>query len=305
MSLIDEILRASKTKLDERKARVPLAKLREKLDLAPRARSTFREALQSQPFSMIAEVKRRSPSAGQMDPQNVDQALSVYDTTSTVAAISILTDEDHFHGSVEHLSEARLRTSKPILRKDFIVDDYQIYEARVRGADAVLLMAGLHVSDPERAKRLFDLATRLGMDVLFELGMTTGNSSIKQQQNIVPRDSMIWGVNSRQFQSSRVRAGVGSVMGKDLSIDSESHRDLRGFIPRSKFAVAESGIKVPSDLVALQECSYRSVLIGTAFLKKGARVQEVVGGFDAQIKRMQAGTAQSAHADSHRVLSTA
>jgi indole-3-glycerol phosphate synthase len=304
MSLIDDILRASKTKLDARKASVPMARLRERAIGAPRSRTTFRSALQSQTFSVIAEVKRRSPTAGPMDDQNVKNALKVYESSPSVSAISILTDEDYFSGSIEHLSEARKQTTKPILRKDFIVDEYQIWEARAYGADAVLLMAGLHVEDPSRAKRLFDLATKLGMDALFELGMS-GDSSIERQRETVPRDAMIWGVNSRRFQSSHVRAKVGSLVRNDLSIDSGSHKELRNQIPRSKLAVAESGIQAPSEVRSLADCSYRAVLIGTAFLKKGAVVGDVVAGFDAEIKRMRVPGAASAPANSPGILSPA
>ncbi len=285
MSLIDDILRASRQRLEARKAALPLARLKELASSAPRASMSFRAALHAHAFSVIAEVKRRSPSAGEMDPKNVDNALKTYDANSAVSAISILTDEDHFSGRIEYLSQARQETRKPLLRKDFILDEYQVWEARAHGADAVLLMAGLHVKDPGRPKRLFDLATTLGMDVLFELGMA-GDSSIEQQRSIIPRDALIWGVNSRRFQTSRLQAHarIGRLVGRDLSIEAQAHAELREQIPKSKTAVAESGIHAPADVHALAELGYRAALIGTALLKKGAVVSEVIGAFGAEIQ---------------------
>ncbi len=287
MSLIDTILQASRQRLEARKVSLPLVQLKERALIAPRASTSFRAALHAHAFSVIAEIKRRSPSAGEMDPKNVENALKAYDSNSAVSAISILTDEDHFGGRLEDLLEARKRTKKPLLRKDFILDEYQVWEARSHGADAVLLMAALHVSDPGRSKRLFDLATTLGMDVLFELGMA-GDSSVEEQRKIIPRDALIWGVNSRRFQTSRFQAHarLGRLVGKDLSIEAQAHAALRAQIPKSKTAVAESGIHAYTDVHALADLGYRAALIGTALLKKGAVVGDAVGAFEAEINRI-------------------
>ncbi len=289
MSLIDDILRASARRLEARKAARPLAQVKDAARTAPRAALSFGAALQARTFSVIAEIKKRSPSAGDMDSANVETALSTYNAHAAVAAISILTDEDYFSGCSADLSDARARTDKPLLRKDFIVDEYQVWEARAHGADAILLMAGLHVSDPGRIKFLFELATTLGMDVLFELGMA-GDSSIEDQTQIIPREALVWGVNSRRFQTSRlqVHARLGRLMGKDLSIEAQAHQELRQYVPPDKVAVAESGIHVPADVHTLAKMGYRAALIGTAFLKKGAAVSQVVGAFAAEIDGMAA-----------------
>jgi indole-3-glycerol phosphate synthase len=284
MSLIDDIVRASRKRLDVRKARTPIDELRKKAGDAPRARAGFRASLEARPFSLIAEVKPRSPSGGAMDPSNVEDAVAVYDATPSVAAISILTDADYFDSSPERLAQARPRTSKPLLRKDFIVDEYQVWEARACGADAILLMAVLYREMPSRAVELFELARNLGMDVLFELGMDGDGAS-----RVALPDAPVWGINSRRFQTSalKVRSRIGSAIGTrvfgDLSIDASTHAKLRGLVPEGKLAVAESGIGEPKDLRPLVELRYCAALVGTAFLRKGAKVAETVRAFDEEV----------------------
>jgi indole-3-glycerol phosphate synthase len=279
MALIDDILRASRHRLAERKRRVSLAELQTKASQAPRGDVGFRQALDSRAFSLIAEIKNRSPSSGEMASSNLAEALSVYDGTTSVSAISILTDEDHFGNSIDDLRRAREATRKPILRKDFIYDEYQVWEARANGADAVLVMAGLHDDDPPRASRLIELARLLGMDVLFELGMQG------TETGELPRGATVCGINARRFDTSRlqVRARVGRFVGAELSIDSDKHRLLRSCIPEDRIAVAESGIDEPSRLGELRALKYRAALVGTAFLKKGVRLRDVVRSFHEAI----------------------
>jgi len=278
MSLIDTILADTRARLEARKQQRSRSDVASMASGAPRGRISFRAALEARPFSLIAEVKRRSPSGGKMDEANTAQALPIYDATPAVAAISILTDEDHFGGSLEDLRQARSRTEKPLLRKDFIVDEYQVLEARAFGADAVLIMSGLHVDDPGRAAGLIEMARGLGMDVLFEVGMM-GLQGLTAQRALMRDDAVIWGVNSRRFS-------VGTA--KDLSTDTDVHRELRPSIPEGQTMVAESGIDDPRYLRELRGMAYRGALIGTAFLKKGVDVAEVVGAFDREVAELVA-----------------
>lgn len=292
MSLIEDILLASGKRLAERQRAVPMGELQARAADAPRASVGFREALEGSPFSIVAEVKATSPSSGAMDPTNVRAALETYDATASVSAISILTDVDYFDGSLEHLWLARQRTKKPLLRKDFIVDEYQVWEARAHGADAVLLMADLYRDRPGRLAPIFDLVRSLGMDALFELGMrTVGNPS-----DIVPAEAGIWGINSRRFQTTKlqVRSTIGRLLGTELSIDADAHGKLRTQIPKGKLAIAESGIHDRADLRRLFDLDYRAALIGTAFLKKGANVASVVAAFDEEVRKM---TSSAKHAE--------
>jgi indole-3-glycerol phosphate synthase len=284
MSLIDDILSASGKRLAERKQKVPLAELQKRAADAPRASIGLRDALEASTFSIIAEVKAASPSSGTMDPKNVGSALETYDATPSVSAVSILTDEDYFGGSLDRLSGARRRTKKPLLRKDFIVDEYQVWEARAYGADAVLLMTDLYRDDPRRLTRIFDVVRGLGMDALFELGMKTASVPT----DIVPDGAAIWGINSRRFHTTKlqVRSTIGRLFGTELSIDSDAHGALRSQIPKGKLAIAESGIHERADLKRLLHLNYRAALIGTAFLKKGIDVASVLSSFDEEVRRM-------------------
>jgi indole-3-glycerol phosphate synthase len=294
MSLIKDILSESGKRLAERQRKVPLSELQRRAADAPRAIAGFRDALEASDFSIIAEIKAASPSSGAMDPANVRAALEIYGETDSVSAISILTDEDYFGGSLERLWFARQRTTKPILRKDFIVDEYQVWEARAHGADAVLLMADLYRDEPGKLARIFELVRSLGMDALFELGMRTAVNPL----SVVPADAMIWGVNSRRFHTTKlqVRSTIGRLLGKELSIDADAHGALRPQIPNGKIAVAESGIQDPADLNRLFKIRYRAALIGTAFLKQGSSVASVVGAFDEKLREMTSNASTRAQA---------
>lgn len=287
MSLIETILADSKARLEARKQRVPRSELASMASHTPRGTITFRAALEATPFSLVAELKRRSPSSGKMDAGNVDRALSIYDATPSVSAISVLTDEDHFGSKLDDLRAARSRTTKPLLRKDFIVDEYQVLEARAFGADAILIMSGLHVDDPGRVTALLDMARGLGMDVLFEVGMM-GLEALPAQRARMNDDAVIWGVNSRRFKTSHVmaRARIGAVLGMELSTDMDVHRELRSSLPEGQLRIAESGIKSPGYLRELMDMGYNGALIGTAFLKKGVDVSEVLRGFDREVAAM-------------------
>jgi indole-3-glycerol phosphate synthase len=291
MSIISEILRVGEGRLQERMKRAPLAEVKAAAADAPRSSAPLRQELERLRFSLIAEMKRRSPSTGAMDKTNVDRALDVYRACPAVAAISILTNEDHFGNSLGDLQRARKLTSKPLLRKDFILHEYQVWESRAAGADAILLMAGL-LEDAGRARELHDLATSLGMDVLFEIGM--GARPVEQQVAIVPTAAPIWGVNARHFSSSRLglRAKLGRLIGKDFWTRRDRHRDLKRFVPQGKIVVAESGLHEPSDLRALPALGYHAALIGTAFLREGADVEGVVAAFAKEISSL-AGLAPS------------
>ncbi len=293
-SLIDSIVKQVEKRVQEHKRLLPIDELRARAASAKRASVGFRQALQAKPFSLVAEIKKKSPSSGEMDPANVAEALPVYCSKASISAISILTEEDYFGGSLEDLRQARERTSKPLLRKDFIVDEYQVWEARANGADAILLMAGLHQAHPGRAGRLLELAQSLDMDVLYELGMNgDGDRPIS--------GATICGINSRRFETTalQVRSRLGRLMGTELSIDSDKHRELRPLIPTEQLAIAESGIDVPSRLRALFDMKYDAALIGTAFLKRGVKVADVVRDFDEEVARLVAPEAAGVLVEAH------
>jgi indole-3-glycerol phosphate synthase len=279
--LFNTIITATQARVEERIARVSRADIVRASSDAPQVRS-FEGALRATSFSVIAEHKRRSPSSGDMNPVNVEAAYATYGRTSWISAISVLTDVDHFKGSVDELRSAREACpDKPILRKDFIIDEYQIYEARAYGADAVLLMAALHADDRMKFEQLFALTQELGMAALVELGM--GGDDPAALREIVPERAAIWGVNSRKFEGSaetaRLSREQATKTGADSMISLALHAQLRRLIPAHKIAIAESGMRTADDLISARAADYRAALIGTAFLKGPRSINEVVAAF--------------------------
>jgi indole-3-glycerol phosphate synthase len=275
MSFLDAIVGNTVVRVAERRAKVPAPELRARLRDAPSVRSLYDAVATG--FGVIAEHKRRSPSGGEMDPKNVALAYETYAGTPWVVAVSVLTDEDYFSGSIEDLSVARERVQKPILRKDFIVDEYQVVEARAFGADAILLMASVLADDPARMQSLHDLARSLDLDVLVELGMT--ERRIEDLVQVLPKGARLVGINARQFATRSGSSGASSAdpgARHDLPTDLRHHQEFRRLVPQGALAVAESGIHSAADLVAAREAGYHAALVGTAFLSGPKPIGEVV-----------------------------
>jgi indole-3-glycerol phosphate synthase len=209
-------------------------------DLAPRP-GAFRQALeQPNRINVIAECKRRSPSRGVLkagyDPVSI---ASGYERAGA-AAISVLTEPTFFDGSLEHLAAVRRTTTLPILRKDFIVDRYQILEARAAGADAILLIAA--ALSPAALKQLHHAATELGLDVLVEI------HDSGELRSALDAGASIIGVNNRNLRT--------------LAVDTEVSREAVDLIPGEIVAVAESGLRTGDDLTRLKAAGYDAFLIG-------------------------------------------
>ena len=273
MSFLDAIVENTRRRVAERRAKLPLVELHARTRDAPPVRS-FHGAL-ARGFSVIAEHKRRSPSGGASDPKNVAGAYDVYTEIPWISAVSVLTDEDYFAGSIDDLAQARERVKKPVLRKDFIVDEYQVVEARAFGADAVLLMASVLAGEKDRMRALYELSRSLDLDVLVELGMT--ERRIEDLVQVVPAEARIWGINARQFKKT---GGVGDHSHDprarhELPTDVQAHQDYRRLVPPSKLAVAESGIHSAEELRAARAAGYDAALIGTAFLRGPKSVADV------------------------------
>lgn len=193
---------------------------------------------------IIAEHKRRSPSKGEISPMSdVNKVARAY-ASHGAAAMSVLTDTPYFGGSLEDLAVARKATpALPLLRKEFIVDDYQIYQARAYGADAVLLIASM--ISGEDIRRMNDLAHTLGMQTLVELHTL-------EELKSLPSDADMAGVNSRDLTS--------------FNTDLRNAFNMASSLPDSMVKVAESGIKTPKDLLRLKKAGFNGFLIGEAFM---------------------------------------
>lgn len=206
--------------------------------------NSFYGALKKAGLSVIGEFKKASPSHGLMHSKiDLNERMTQYN--HAVDAISCLTEEDHFHGSVRDLQEIRSRTALPVLRKDFILEAYQIYEARVIGADAVLLIAAL--LEDEVFKRLYELAYALGMDVLCEV------HDEKELQRMAALDVKIIGINNRNLNTFEV------------SLDTTLQ--LASKTPADTVLVCESGVTCDADVRLLKKSGADAMLIGTALME--------------------------------------
>jgi indole-3-glycerol phosphate synthase len=230
----------------------------------------FHAALASS-FGLIAEIKERSPSVGPMRAQNVAGAPAAYEESPIVRALSILTNGHHFGMDIERLAAIRAQVTKPVLRKDFIVDEYQVREARAFGADAILLMA--NVLDAARMAGFHDLARELGMEVLFEV-------HTEEEIALLPANARIVGINSRKFKSTTGFVGATGSSASDFSLSFEAF-DLAEKLPAGALLIAESGIS-PENLTLARD-RFDAVLVGTSLLRDPAGVRACLEQFETAL----------------------
>jgi len=272
-TILDEILVDVRREVADAKARRPLAELRHRQADAPPIRP-FAGALR-RGFGLIAEIKERSPSQGPMRAENVGGAPAAYEASPIVRGLSVLTNASHFGMGVERMQAAKLGGTKPVLRKDFIFDDYQVYEARAFGADAILLMANLLGAG--ELKHLFELARSLELDVLFEC-------HDEAQIRALPAGAVIYGINSRSFSvrgeayaAARAQRATG---GKDLTTDLSRFEALARHLPAGAIKVAESGV-YPENAAHLREAlGYQAILVGTSLLTSPAGIRAGLAQFE-------------------------
>lgn len=252
-TVLDTILEDVREALASAKRNRPSADVRRMVDDAPPVRD-FHAAL-SGSFGLIAEIKERSPSVGPMRAENVREAASAYAESPIVRAVSVLTNERHFGMTVDRLAAVRNQIPQPVLRKDFIVDEYQIREARAFGADAILLMA--NVLDASQLKGFYDLVRELGMEALFEIHTS-------EEIATLPAGARVVGINSRKFQATTGFVGAGGSSSKDFSLDPKVF-GLVEELPPAALKIAESGIS-PATLDHVRE-KFQAALVGTSLLR--------------------------------------
>ncbi|MEX1117178.1 MAG: indole-3-glycerol phosphate synthase TrpC [Terrimicrobiaceae bacterium] len=252
-TILEEILEDVAREVATAKLARPASDLRARIADAAPVRSLA--AALGGDFGMIAEIKERSPSVGPMRPENVGAALEVYLEQPLVRAISVLTNETHFGMSIQRLASARMRATKPLLRKDFLIDEYQIREARAFGADAVLLMA--NVLDPARLAGFFELTQELGMEALFEV-------HVLEEIDQLPPGTKIVGINSRKFKTDTGFVGTAGHSEQDFSLDYSAF-DLASHLPVHCLKIAESGLS-PSNIQCVSQ-TFDAALVGTSLLR--------------------------------------
>lgn len=242
--ILDHIVEDKKVRLAEHKARVSESQMRRLAEECQGNGASFREALAKPGISMIGEFKKASPSLGKIDSK-LELTDRIAEYNDSVDAISCLTEEDHFLGNAEYLKEIREITALPILRKDFMIEAYQFYEAKVIGANAILLIAA--ILDDAQMKDFYELTKELGMDALVE------THDEREMERALKLDAEIIGVNNRNLW--------------DFSIQLDTTRRLSQMVPAGKIFVAESGIVSDADVQFLKESRVDAFLIGRAFME--------------------------------------
>ena len=247
MTILDKIIAFKKTEIAKIKAEVHIKKLVESPNFGREVFSLRKSLLEVGSTGIIAEFKRQSPSKG-----IINDTATIADVTNgyldaNVAAQSILTDTSFFGGSMADLMEARvINQQKPILRKDFIVDGFQIVEAKAIGADVILLIAACLTS--EELKNYGNLATDLGLEVLYEV------HTQEDLDKINDLDNKIIGINNRNLNT--------------FEVDLENSIKLSNQIPDSSLKISESGISDPKIIMGLKEYGFQGFLIGETFMKQ-------------------------------------
>lgn len=222
-------------------------------DRLERATHSMRASLASSPSGIIAEFKRKSPSKGWLHPgAAIDEVVPVYEKNGA-SACSILTDTDFFGGSLSDLCRARSMVNLPLLRKDFIIDEYQLYQARVMGADAVLLIAACLT--PDKCLELAELAHTLSMEVLLEI------HNEKELEYLNPTIDML-GVNNRNLGTFHTDVANSFRLAEKLQA-------YTGEQNLSPLLISESGISDTGTITSLRETGFRGFLIGETFMKTG------------------------------------
>jgi len=260
MGILDEIVSKKKERLEHAKTIVSPRDIKSRIEdiEKPRDFKTAIKRSRDKKIKLIAEIKKVSPSKG-IIKKNFDHVLiaRIYEEKA-VNAVSVITEEDFFLGSLKILSEARKVLTKPILRKDFIFDEYQIYESRANEADAILLIA--NILDKNQASEYLHLADELRLSVLFEV------HDSKELEMALLIDSSIIGINNRDL--------------KTLEVDINTTFELKKEIPSTKIVISESGIKTREDVERLEYAGVDSMLIGTAFMEAkdiGKKIDELIG----------------------------
>jgi indole-3-glycerol phosphate synthase len=261
MNVLDRIVDDTRDEVARRRERVPLADLEAAIGRREEGRP-FQEALVGRPgVSLIAEHKRRSPSAGLIrEGATVAEIVQAYER-GCAAALSILTEPFHFGGSLEDLREAIAATELPVLRKDFIVDPYQLYETAAAGADAILLIVA--ALDPDALYELLREARDIDLDAIVEV------HDERELEVALDVEADVLGLNNRDLT--------------DFSVDIERTYELLSDVPAGKTVVAESGFSSRDQLDDLERVGVDAVLIGETLMRADdieAACLELTGGTD-------------------------
>jgi len=257
--ILDKIIHDKREELEETKKGASLRELQNKVRLTQKRRS-LENALRNEGVSLIAEVKKASPLAGvirvDFDPIEIGK---IYEKGGA-AAISVLTERKHFMGDLQFLSDIRKVVSIPLLRKDFIFDEYQVYESKIGCADAVLLIAAI-LSDDEISE-LIDLCETIDLEALVEV------HTEEELKRVLGTNARIIGINNRNLDTLEVDLTTTKALMTVISKD-ENAREIT--------IVSESGIRTPEDLELVREAGVDAVLVGEALMRGGVIEENLEG----------------------------
>lgn len=259
MTILEQLAAYAGERVEQAKKRITLEEIKSLAYILPKGDFAFEKALGRKELSFICECKKASPSKGLIAEEFPYAEIAREYEDAGADCISVLTEPKWFLGKDEYLKEIAEKVSIPCLRKDFTVDEYMIYEAKLLGASAVLLICSI-LSEEEIADYI-KICDSLGLSALVE---------VHNEQEIlaaIKAGARIIGVNNRNL--------------KDFTVDTENSRRLRSLVPEGILFVAESGVRTRADIEALQETGVDAVLIGEALMKapdKRAKLQELRGG---------------------------
>ncbi|MFH2036848.1 MAG: indole-3-glycerol phosphate synthase TrpC [Candidatus Zixiibacteriota bacterium] len=242
--MLNEIVAYKKEQLASINLAEEIKKIKEVIDFLPPTRSIIESLFDNEYISIIAEIKRKSPSKGILNPNlNVKSLARAYEFASA-KAISALTEDKYFFGSVDDLIIAKESSNLPILRKDFIIDPFQVYQSRLIGADAILLITA--ILEPSELEDLYQLARNIDLEVIIEIH---SENELKTVLNLNP--DMI-GINNRNL--------------KTFEVDLVTTERLAPLIPQGIITICESGINSREDIVRIQKANVNAILIGEALV---------------------------------------
>ncbi len=255
--ILAKIIEEKRKEIERSERRVSLNDLKDRAKTVS-VKSTFKKFISRKGrINLIAEIKKSSPSKGIIRADFDPTKIALTYQASGASAISVLTDERFFDGKLEYLRLVKSRVTIPVLRKDFIISEYQVYESAVNGADAILLIAG--ILTPEELNRYFGIAKELGMDVLVEV------HNEEDVEKAVASHAAVIGINNRELST--------------FNVDLATTQRLVRLIPENKVIVSESGIETYEQVMFLKSLGVNAVLIGETFMKAediGAKVRELI-----------------------------
>lgn len=264
MSILDQIIEHKRKEVEELKSLFPVKLLEKSIFFESPTVSLKKYVLREDKSGIIAEIKRKSPSKGVINPYVSVERTAIGYMQAGASALSVLTDKQFFGGSNEDLITARKYNFCPILRKDFVLDEYQIIEAKSIGADAILLIAA--VLDPERIKSLSAFAHTLELEVLLEV-----HDEIELLNNTAAQVDLI-GVNNRNL--------------KTFEVSIETSKRLASLIPDGIVKVSESGIDDPNTILELKQFGFKGFLIGQTFMQQ-SRPEKACKEFIDELRRAE------------------